>query len=80
MPGPRSAIVGWIVGRVAQLRFPILFGIAAALFAIDLVVPDVIPFADEVLLGLATAMLATWKKRRHEAAIARDATRDGAHS
>lgn len=73
MPGPRSALVGWIVGRVARMRFPVLFAIAAALFAVDLVVPDVIPFADELLLGLATAILATWKKRRHETAIARDA-------
>lgn len=72
MPGPRSAIVGWIVGRFAQMRFPILFAISAALFAVDLVVPDMIPFVDEILLGLATALLATWKKRRHEAAIARD--------
>ena len=31
------------------------------------------PFADEILLGLATAIFATWKKRRHEAALARDA-------
>lgn len=73
MPGPRSAIVGWIVGRVTRMRFPVLFAISAVLFAVDLVVPDVIPFADEILLGLATAIFATWKKRRHEAALARDA-------
>jgi hypothetical protein len=73
MPGPRSAIVGWIVGRMTRMRFPILFAISALLFVVDLVVPDVIPFADEILLGLATAIFATWKKRRHEASIARDA-------
>jgi hypothetical protein len=55
------------------MRFPILFAIAALLFLVDLVVPDVIPLVDEILLGLATAILASWKKRRHDAAIARDA-------
>jgi hypothetical protein len=78
--GPRSAIVGWIVGRVAQMRFPVLFAIAAALFAVDLVVPDMIPFVDEILLGLATALFATWKKRRHEPSIARDAATGPTHS
>jgi hypothetical protein len=80
MLGPRSAIVGWIVGRLTRMRFPVLFAIAALLFATDLVVPDVIPFADEILLGLATAILATWKKRRHETAIARDAAANPPHA
>jgi hypothetical protein len=61
---PRSALVGWFVARLARLRFPVLFLISAGLFAIDLVVPDFIPFADEVLLGLATALLASWPTRR----------------
>lgn len=61
---PRSALVGWFVARLARLRFPVLFLIAAALFVLDLAVPDVIPFADEVLLGLATALLASWRARR----------------
>jgi hypothetical protein len=61
---PRSALVGWFVARLARLRFPVLFLIAAALFVLDLAVPDVIPFADEVLLGLATALLASWRAHR----------------
>ncbi|MBS1105687.1 MAG: hypothetical protein H6Q91_1189 [Deltaproteobacteria bacterium] len=61
---PRSALVGWFVARLARLRFPVLFVICAALFVLDLAVPDVIPFADEVLLGLATALLASWRSRR----------------
>jgi hypothetical protein len=48
------------------LRFPWLFVLTALLFAFDLVVPDAIPFADEVLLGLAAALLGSWKKRRNE--------------
>jgi Family of unknown function (DUF6116) len=48
----------------AGLRFPTLFAVAAALFLLDLLIPDFIPFADELLLGLLTLMLASWKRRR----------------
>jgi hypothetical protein len=64
---PRSTLIGWVVARLARLRFPVLFVIAAGLFLIDLAIPDAIPFADEVLLGLATALLASWRKRRVDA-------------
>jgi hypothetical protein len=60
----RPLLLGWLVSRLAQLRFPRLFALTAALFVIDFVVPDVIPFADELLLGLATALLGSWRKRR----------------
>lgn len=47
-----------------KLRYPMLFKITALLFAVDLVVPDVVPFADEILLGLGTLLLASWKERK----------------
>jgi hypothetical protein len=34
------------------------------LFLVDLVVPDLVPLADELLLGLGTLLLASWKKRK----------------
>ncbi len=46
------------------LRFPTLFAIAGALFLLDLLIPDFIPFADELLLGLVTLMLAGLKRRK----------------
>jgi hypothetical protein len=61
---PTRALVGWLLARLAQLRFPRLFALTAALFAFDLVVPDLIPFADEILFGLATALLGSWRKQR----------------
>jgi len=64
MRAPRAALVGWLLGRLTRLRFPTLFAVTALLFLITLVVADPIPFADEVLLGLATALLASWRKRR----------------
>jgi hypothetical protein len=51
-------MIGNVVTRFAAgLRFPTLFKIVAALFVLDLVVPDVIPFCDEILLALGTLLL-----------------------
>lgn len=60
----RPMILAWLVSRAAQLRFPKLFALTAALFLVDLVVPDLIPFADELLLALATALLGSWRRRK----------------
>ena len=45
------------------LRYPWLFGIAAALLLADLVIPDFIPFADEVMLAILTMLLGARKRR-----------------
>lgn len=60
----RPMLLGWLVSRAAQLRFPKLFALTAALFVLDLLVPDFIPFADELLLGLGTALLGSWRSRK----------------
>jgi len=41
-----------------------LFLMAAALLVTDLLIPDPIPFVDEVMLALTTLLLARWKGRR----------------
>jgi len=46
-----------------RLSYPRLFLVTAVLFVLDVIIPDVIPFADELLLGLGTLLLANWKKR-----------------
>jgi hypothetical protein len=51
-----------------RLRFPQLFVLAAVLFVADLAVPDLIPFADEILLGLLTTMLGALKRPEPEPA------------
>ena len=54
-----------IVTRFAAgLRFPALFMLAATLFVVDLLVPDLIPFLDEILLALATLLLGSLRRRR----------------
>ncbi|MHB8911217.1 MAG: DUF6116 family protein [Lysobacter sp.] len=47
-----------------KLRYPTLFKITAALFAMTLFVPDPLPFVDEILLGLGALLLANWKNRK----------------
>ena len=56
---PITALIARFAGR---LRYPQLFWLTAALFAIDLAIPDAIPFADELLLALGTLLLARLKK------------------
>jgi hypothetical protein len=51
-----------VVRYVSGLRFPYLLALTAGLFVIDFFVPDVIPYADEILLGLATIILARLKR------------------
>jgi hypothetical protein len=52
-----------LIQYASRLRFPRLLGLAAAVFLADLIFPDAIPFADEILLGLITLLLAILKKR-----------------
>ena len=53
----------------AGLRFPLLFAVLALVFLVDLLVPDLIPFVDEILLGLATALIGSLRRsgRREQA-------------
>lgn len=52
------------VARVARRwRFPRLLMLIGGLFLLDLLIPDLIPFLDEILLGLTTALLAVWRER-----------------
>lgn len=71
MPSPFSApLVAWL----SRLSYPRLFVVAAALFGLTLIVPDPLPFVDEVLFGLATVMLA--KRKRTPADTAPRARRE----
>ena len=54
-----SPLLRWF----GRLSFPRLFLLAGALFLLDLAVPDFIPFADEILLGLGALVLSRWKKK-----------------
>ena len=66
MPTP---LLSPVLNFLSKLSYPRLFALTAALVAIDLVVPDIVPFADELLLGLGTLLLANWRKRKDPGVI-----------
>ena len=65
----RNPLVAFVTRFASKLRYPHLFLITASLFVLDLLIPDVIPFADEILLGLMTTLFASWKTRQSPAAV-----------
>ncbi len=57
-------MIGQFITRFAAgLRFPTLFMLVAGLFVVDLLVPDLVPFADEILLALGTLLVGSLRKR-----------------
>jgi hypothetical protein len=46
-----------------NLRFPALFALFAVATLVDLVVPDLIPFVDEIGLALLTLLFGLWRDR-----------------
>lgn len=56
-------LVAPLLRWAGRLRYPTLFKITAVLFVITALLPDPIPFIDEILLGLATLLFANWKSR-----------------
>ena len=65
----RAGLPGVVLKWGARLRFPWLFLLTAALFVIDLLVPDAIPLVDEILIGLVTLLLANLKKKPEPPAL-----------
>ena len=59
-----ARIFGAFQRLAARLRFPQLFLLTLVLFLGDLLVPDLIPLVDEIMLGLLTLMLGMWKQKK----------------
>ena len=57
-----NPLTGPFLAYASQLRFPTLFKITLGVFLLDLLIPDFIPFADEILLGLGALILSNWKQ------------------
>ena len=58
----KTPLIAAILQFAGGLRFRQLFFITAALFLVNLVIPDPIPFFDELILGLLALLFASWKK------------------
>ena len=61
MPNP---LVAPVIGFLSKLSFPRLFAVTAALWVLNIFIPDPIPFVDEILLGLGTLLLGRLRKRK----------------
>jgi len=59
----RGGLAGVLLRWAGRLRFPYLFALTAALFLLDLLIPDAVPMADELVIGLLALLLASLKKR-----------------
>ncbi len=59
-------LVGRLQRYVGQLKSSTLLLLVGSLFVLDLVVPDPLPFIDEIVLGLSTIPIARWQSRRKE--------------
>ena len=57
-----NPLLGPLLAFAGKLRFRTLFLVTAGLFVLDLLVPDVVPLVDEILLGLATLLLSSLRK------------------
>ncbi len=55
---------GFIRRFVSRLSFPKVFLLLSGLFLLDLVVPDLIPFLDEIFLGTLTVLFGMWRERK----------------
>ena len=63
----RNLVAALVLRFAAGLRFPTLFWVTAGLFVLDLLIPDLVPFADELLLGLLTLLFGSLRRRRARA-------------
>jgi hypothetical protein len=59
----RGGFAGAFIRWSSNLRFPYLLLLMAVLFVLNLFIPDVVPFADEIIMGLVAALLASLRKK-----------------
>ncbi len=57
-----TSLIDLFLKNADQLKFKNLFFMIVGLFLIDLLIPDFIPFIDEIILGLLAIILANWKE------------------
>ncbi len=59
-------LIAALLGRL-NLRFPTLFIILLTVTVADVLIPDPLPFVDEIVLAVLTALFGLWRKRREDA-------------
>ena len=61
-----GGVVGVFLRWASRLRFPYLFFLTLVLFVLNLFIPDMVPFADELIMGLAAALLGSLKNKSND--------------
>ncbi len=59
-----SGFIARFLTRVSTHKLTILVG---SLFLLDLIIPDLVPFVDEIVLGILTLLIARWQSRGSQA-------------
>ncbi len=59
----RGGMAGIFIRWASRLRFPYMFLLMSVLLVLNLLIPDMIPLADEMIMGLLAVMLASLKKK-----------------
>ncbi|MDA8017739.1 MAG: hypothetical protein MPN21_09850 [Thermoanaerobaculia bacterium] len=73
----RNKTPGRITAFLDRLSTSNLVFVVAAIFAVDLIVPDAMPFIDEVILGVLTILLARWRTDAQKRAQASETQEEG---
>ena len=73
----QSKTPGRVTAFLDRLSTSNLVFVVAAIFAVDLLVPDMLPFIDEVILGVLTILLARWRSDAQQRAAESDGGGDG---
>jgi hypothetical protein len=61
MPAMANPIIAPVVAYASRLRFPTLFKITLGLMLLSWLLPDPLPFLDEIATALAMLVLANWR-------------------
>jgi len=63
MPIGRAALLAPLLRWASRRRFPVLLALMLALFAVNVAVPDPVPFVDEALLALGAIFVGRLRRR-----------------
>jgi hypothetical protein len=62
----KSPVAALVQRLIPGIRYPWLLALLAGLLAVDLVVPDPVPFLDETVLAVLTFLAAAWRTRKED--------------
>jgi hypothetical protein len=63
IPSTRASLAARLLKKF-NLRFPTLVLILGLLTLVDILIPDFIPFVDEIGLAILTVLFGMWKNRK----------------